>query len=177
MNIDRFGLGSRYDLSALSVLIVEDHSSMQKLLRTILTALGIVNVREAFSGEEGFQSLMEFPADLVITDWNMSPMDGLTFVKTVRNDERSPNPYVPIIMLTGQAEKQRVIEARNAGVNMTLTKPVSAKTLAERVTMLIEEPVPFVRTKQYFGPDRRRIDGPHNGKERRRKPDTGWQTS
>lgn len=165
-----FGSGARYDLSALNVLVVEDNKNMQSLLRAILGALGVRHVRETGSGEEAFKELGHFAADIVITDWNMTPMDGLSFVRKVRNDPASPNPYVPIILLTGHTEATRVMEARDAGVNLFLAKPVSVTALAERLTTLIDHPVPFVRSATYFGPDRRRKAlGPPSGMAERRK--------
>ena len=87
----------------------------------------------------------------------------------VRSGEDSPNPYVPIIMLTGHTELHRVCEARDAGVNEFLAKPISAKALYSRVASIIEFPRPFIRTKSYFGPCRRRrnLGAPRGMKERR----------
>ena len=99
----------------------------------------------------------------------MEPTDGLEFVKFLRNDEKSPNPYVPIIMLTGHGDRDRVCEARDAGINMFMAKPVSAKALYERLVWMINHPLPFIRTAEYFGPDRRRKDmGPPEGVRERR---------
>jgi two-component system chemotaxis response regulator CheY len=166
-----FQASARYDFSALNVLVVEDNKNMQKLLRTILNALGIRNVAEASTGDQAFEELLHFEADIVISDWNMQPMNGLEFARKVRLDERSPNPYVPIIMITGHTETNKVIEARDAGINMFLAKPVSVKALSERLTALIENRLRFIRTPSYFGPDRRRKDiGLPKGIDERRKP-------
>jgi two-component system chemotaxis response regulator CheY len=162
---------ARYDFSTLNVLVVEDNKNMQKLLRTILNVLGVRNVYEVSSGVEALQELTRCEADIVISDWNMQPMNGLEFALKVRRDPNSPNPYVPIIMLTGHTETSKVIEARDAGVNLFLAKPVSVRALSESLTALIENPSRFVRTPTYFGPDRRRKDvGPPNGTAERRKP-------
>jgi len=162
--------GARYDFSSLNVLVVEDNKNMQKLLRTILNALGVRNICETTTGNEAFDELQRFEADIVISDWNMEPMNGLEFTRLVRRDERSPNPYIPIIMLTGHTETARVIEARDAGVNMFLAKPISVTALSERLTSLIDNPTRFVRTDTYFGPDRRRKNtGPPKGVAERRK--------
>lgn len=99
----------------------------------------------------------------------MEPTEGLTFVKYMRNDPQSPNPYVPIIMLTGHGDRDRVCEARDAGVNMFMSKPISAKAMYERLIWMINHPLPFIRTSDYFGPDRRRKDmGPPSGTSERR---------
>lgn len=170
MNVAGIGVKARYDFSSLNVMVVEDNKNMQNLLRAILNALGIHNIRELSTGAEAFQELRHFDADVIISDWNMAPMDGLTFTKKVRTDPNSPNPYVPIVMLTGHTETARVMEARDAGINLFLAKPISVKALSERLTLMIDNPTRFVRTATYFGPDRRRKDvGPPKGMEDRRK--------
>jgi len=147
--------GSRYDLAALNLLVVEDNANMQKLLGVMLRSLGITNIEHVYSGKEALETLKTFDADIVITDWEMKPMDGLALTRELRLGESSPNPYVSIIMVTGKTEMENVIEARDAGINHLLTKPVSVKALADRITALIDDPVPFVRTESYFGPSRR----------------------
>ena len=86
----------------------------------------------------------------------MAPMDGLELTRRVRNDEKSSNPFVPIIMITGHTEKYRVEAARDAGVTEFLAKPVTAHNLFARITEILERPRAFVRCDSYFGPDRRR---------------------
>src|SRR3546814_17973915 len=81
----------------------------------------------------------------------MAPMDGLEFVRRVRTGEKSPNRYVPIIMLTAHTELHKIVEARNAGVHEVLAKPISAKALAERIVMVLHNPRPFERRGDYFG--------------------------
>jgi two-component system chemotaxis response regulator CheY len=108
-------------------------------------------------------------ADIVICDWLMEPMDGNTFTKMIRKSENSSDIYVPIIMLTGHTELTRVVTARDAGVNEFLAKPVSATNIYQRIKMVLESPRQFIRTNDYFGPDRRRRDDPsYKGEERRR---------
>lgn len=160
---------SRYDFDRLSVLVLDDNKHMRTLVQSILHALGIKNVREAGDAAEAFKELQRFNADLIITDWHMEPLDGLDFVRLVRTAKDSANPYIPIIMLTGHTELLRVIEARDAGVNEFLAKPISAKGLFSRMISVVERPRPFIRTKTYFGPDRRRQDvGPPRGVSERR---------
>ncbi len=159
---------SGYDLSHLSVLVVDDNKHMLTLLRTILHGLGVGHIREALDAGEALREMRSFAPDILITDWVMSPMDGLELVRRIRCGEDSPNPYMPIIMLTGYTELHRVVESRDAGVTEFLAKPVSAKALYSRIIGIIERPRPFVRTKSYFGPDRRRReDGGFQGPERR----------
>src|SRR6185295_80816 len=82
--------------------------------------------------------------------------DGMELTQMIRQPGANSNPYVPIIMLTGHSEKKRVIAARDAGVTEFLAKPISAKGLYQRVLNVVANPRPFIRTKSYFGPDRRR---------------------
>ncbi|GAB3444539.1 response regulator [Insolitispirillum peregrinum] len=159
---------SGYNLERLNFLVVDDNKHMRALVKTILHALGSKNVHEAADGADAFKELRHFPADIIICDWNMSPLDGLDFVRLVRTGKDSPNPFVPIIMLTGHTEMHRVIEARDAGVHEFLAKPISAKGLYSRVKSIIERPRPFIRAGLYFGPDRRRRQIDWKGSERRK---------
>jgi DNA-binding response OmpR family regulator len=87
----------------------------------------------------------------------------------IRQPGANANPYVPIIMLTGHSEKHRVVRARDAGITEFLAKPISATALYERILNLVANPRPFIRTKTYFGPDRRRNAGANYlGPERRK---------
>jgi DNA-binding response OmpR family regulator len=87
----------------------------------------------------------------------------------VRQPGANSNPYVSIIMLTGHSEKQRVMAARDAGVTEFLAKPISAKGLYERIVNVVANPRPFIKTKAYFGPDRRRnVNANYAGPERRK---------
>ena len=144
------------DFASLAVLIVDDNRHMRTVVRTILEAMGVRQIREAADGADALQKFALFPADLIICDRVMQPMDGVEFVTRVRTGPESPNPYVPIIMLTAHTEVQRIMEARNAGVHDVLAKPISAKALAERIVALFENPRPFVRSSGYFGPSQRR---------------------
>jgi two-component system chemotaxis response regulator CheY len=86
----------------------------------------------------------------------MKPMDGLEFSRAVRTAENSPNPFLPIIMITGHTEKHQVEAARDAGVTEFLVKPITAQSLFSRIAEIVERPRAFVRCEAYFGPDRRR---------------------
>jgi FOG: CheY-like receiver len=86
----------------------------------------------------------------------MPIFDGLELAQMIRQPESKGNPYAPIIMLTGHSEKRRVTVARDAGVTEFLAKPISAKGLYQRILNVVANPRPFIKTKTYFGPDRRR---------------------
>lgn len=161
---------SRYVLESVNVMVLDDNRHMRQLVESILHALGVKNVVQAGDAAQAFKELQHFNADVIIVDWHMEPLDGLDFVRLVRTAKDSPNPYVPIIMLSGYTEYRRVVEARDAGINEFLAKPISAKSLYQRFVSIIENPRSFVRTKTYFGPDRRRRDiGPPRGVSERRK--------
>ncbi len=157
------------NLDRLNVLVLDDDRNMRTLIETILFELGVRNIRQAHDVKQAFGDLRYFHVDIVITDWKMEPLNGLDFVRMVRSGDDSPNPYVPIIMLTGHTELHRVCEARDAGVNEFLAKPISAKALYSRLTSIIDCPRPFIRTKTYFGPCRRRrnLGAPRGMQERR----------
>ncbi len=147
-----------YDLSRLVFLLVEDNRHWRKIIRTILVALGAREIRLAESAEKALEELSVTPVDIVICDWEMPGMNGLELVRRVRREARNPNRFVPVIMLTAHTARERVEEARDAGVTEVVTKPVSAQALYDRIVEVIENPRPFVKVGDYFGPDRRRRD-------------------
>ena len=99
----------------------------------------------------------------------MPIFDGLELTQMIRQPGANSNPYVAVIMLTGHSEKKRVTAARDAGVTEFLAKPISAKALYQRIVNVVANPRPFIKTKSYFGPDRRRNVNPNYvGPERRK---------
>jgi CheY-like chemotaxis protein len=154
---------------SLKALIVEDNAHMRSLLRALLNSIGIKEIAEAAHGQAAIDSLRERKSDLVLSDMAMKPMDGLEFTRHVRNHEHSPNPFVPIIMITGHTEKHRVEQARDAGVTEFLAKPVSATLIYRLNDAMVENPRDFVETGSFFGPDRRRRQAPPKGAERRKQ--------
>lgn len=157
-------------LEKVKILVVDDNSHMIKIVKTILRGFEVKDLFDASSAEEGFEFFRGNPVDLIITDFVMNPVDGCGFVRKVRTDLDSPNTFVPIIMLTAYAEKSRVEMARDSGVTEFCVKPVTATELYRKVRAVINTPRSFVRTKMYFGPDRRRRDMDFQGKERRENP-------
>lgn len=144
----------RYEL--LKILLVDDNHHMRMLLGEILRAIGVRQIHEANDGAEGLQLLRNYPVDIVITDLAMQPLDGIDFVQLLRNSPDSPNPMIPVIMITGHATQRRIYEARDAGVNEFLAKPLTARGVVERISQVVDHARPYVRTETYFGPDRRR---------------------
>jgi CheY-like chemotaxis protein len=161
-----------YQFERLKVLVVDDNAHMRKLVITILQAFGINQIFEAENGERGWLSLRENNPDVCVLDWVMEGMSGLDLTQKIRFDPLSPNPFVPVIMLTGHTALEQVRQARDAGVNEFIAKPVSVKTMMQRLQSIIEHPRPYVRTKVYFGPCRRRRGAEeYRGPERREKKD------
>ncbi len=145
-------------LRDVTILIVDDQEFILNLVREMLRVLGAETILEARDGEEAWEVLQSNSVDLMLIDWYMKSVDGVTLVKRVRNDKKSPNPYLPIIMMSGFSERLRIIKARDSGINEFVVKPLSAKALFGRIVNVIEHPRQFVRTDNFFGPDRRRKD-------------------
>jgi two-component system chemotaxis response regulator CheY len=155
-------------LESLRVLLADDNAHMRAIVGAVLKSLGIRHVHEARNGAEGLTMLREHSTDVAIVDFRMEPVDGVEFTRQVRNSGESKNPYLPIIMLTGYADRTRVVEARDAGVTELIVKPVTAMALISRLNAVVYHPRPFVRTETYFGPcRRRRAMASYSGEERR----------
>jgi len=143
-------------LQSLNVLLVDDNQHMRTIAAAVLHSADIHRVYEAGDGAEAFEVLRRQPIDLALVDYNMFPMDGVEFTRRVRNRPDSANIYLPVIMMSGHAEKHRVYAARDAGVTEFLVKPITAKAILDRINAVIFRPRPFVKTATYFGPCRRR---------------------
>ena len=158
----------KYNLEALKVLVADDDRNMRSILRNTLEAYGFGEIELASNGAEACKRLLTFPADLLITDWLMTPMDGIEVIRTVRTAPDSPDPYLPIILLTGYSERERVFQARDTGVTAFMAKPITAGKLFARIVEIIEHRRPFVANDEFFGPCRRRHkDTDYAGEERR----------
>lgn len=160
-----------FDGRRLRVLIIEDNQHVRTLLRTVLHTLGVTTILEARDGEEALAVLRTSPADLLILDWKMKPMDGLSFALKVRRSADSPAPAVPMIMVTGHGEDSLLRDARDAGVDAFVTKPLSARALISRIAEVLSRPRPFVRGGGYVGPCRRQRGADYGGPERRARRD------
>lgn len=145
-----------YKFDQVRVLLVEDNQPMLELAKSLLETFGIGQVFTARDGEEGFKIFCKENPDIVVADWMMKPMDGITLARRIRNDAMSPNQFVPVILMTGFSERRRVFEARDAGITEFLVKPFNARDLYRRISQIIERPRKFVRSEDFFGPDRRR---------------------
>jgi two-component system chemotaxis response regulator CheY len=159
----------RIDFNRLRVLVIDDNAHMRRILRTLLHGFGAREVYKAEDGASGLEAFTHYMPDIVITDWAMPIFDGLELTNMIRQPGANANPYLAIIMLTGHSEKNRVVAARDAGVTEFLAKPISAKGLYQRIVNVVANPRPFVKTKTFFGPDRRRnVSANYIGPERRK---------
>lgn len=141
-----------YELDKLKILLVDDDSAMRNLVRDILRAFGVGQIKVASDGQEAYRKLRWYAPDMVILDWQMSPMTGLELLKHIRNDADSPNPYVPVVMLTAHTDFDRVIECRDAGATSFLAKPIAPETLYRRIVWVIEGRQ-FAFPAVHFGPE------------------------
>ncbi len=156
-----------YKLDQIKILVVEDMLPMLTLTKSILTIFGFKKLFSARDGEEGYKLYLKEEPDLIITDWHMEPMDGLEMIDKIRSDKNSPNPYVPIIVMTGYSSRKRVEKARDNGMTEFLMKPYTARDLYKKIVQLIEKPRQFVKSEDFFGPDRRRRVDDYQGPVRR----------
>ena len=161
-----------YNFSNLSVLVVDDNRHMRTLIASILHSLGIKQVAEAGDAATAFGELKARTVDVIFTDFLMEPLDGLDFARLIRTGSDSPQPFVPIIMITGYTEEARVRSARDVGVTEVMCKPVTAEGITKRLLEVIERPRSFVKTSKFTGPDRRRgVARPYDGEDRRQNKD------
>ncbi|HEY5965566.1 MAG TPA: response regulator [Xanthobacteraceae bacterium] len=157
------------EFNRLRLLVIDDNPHMRRIIRTLLHGFGARDVFEAEDGATGLDAFTHNIPDIVLIDWAMPVFDGLELTKMIRQADSNANPFVPIIMITGHTEKNRVTAARDSGITEFLAKPISAKALYQRIVNVIAHPRPFIKTKTYFGPDRRRNTNPnYAGPERRR---------
>ncbi len=121
----------------LKFLVVDDFSTMRRIVRNLLKELGYTNVDEAEDGAIALQKLSATPFDFVVTDWNMPNMDGLALLQTIR---RTPQlKHLPVLMITAEAKKENIIAAAQAGASGYVVKPFTAVTLAEKLQKIFEK--------------------------------------
>jgi CheY-like chemotaxis protein len=152
----------------LKALIVDDNEHMRTLLRRLLQRMSIESMEHA-DGGSALAALDPTIPDFIMTDLSMQGMDGISFVRALRQSTNDRIQTIPVIMITGHAERHRVEAARDAGVNELLVKPVTEKGLHSRIQEVILRPRPFIFGPGYYGPCRRRRPDPnYRGLERRK---------
>lgn len=172
-------------LAKIDVLLLDNDPKIIELMANVMRTLGFESLHKARDGFEGVGILRKHSIDLIITDWDLqpvrdaketeasvheiSPNNGAAFVRTLRHSKHSPNPFVPVIMLTGPTLPDNIRYARDAGVNEILLKPIVAEDLCSRIIEIVERPRVFVTSEQYKGPCRRRRNMVLDGVPERRK--------
>lgn len=160
-----------YSFERLSVLVVEDNTYVRNILQDLLTQLKFGKVVTATDGADAIEFLKTMQnrcVDIIISDYLMSPIDGLLLLRWVRASKDSPNRFIPFIMLSGAADYEYVNAARNMGASEFLAKPFSSMAVSKHILEVIDFPRQFITTQSYYGPDRRRKDiGPPKTEERR----------
>lgn len=121
----------------MKFLVVDDFSTMRRIVRNLLKELGFANVDEAEDGAIALQKLQGGGFDFVVSDWNMPNMDGLTLLQTIR---ATPNlKHLPVLMITAEAKKENIIAAAQAGASGYIVKPFTAAVLAEKLQKIFEK--------------------------------------
>ncbi|MCR4377432.1 MAG: response regulator [Rhodospirillales bacterium] len=146
----------RSNWAKVNFMIVDDNAFMRTTLRRILEYFGAQRMQEAPDGTEALKIMQNWEPDIVLLDWEMSPLNGIEFTKMLRSSHHDAERFVPVILISGHSEQWRIAEARDAGVTEYLAKPVSAKSVLSRIRTVVEQPRPFINAPNYFGPDRRR---------------------
>ncbi len=115
----------------MKILVVDDFSTMRRIVKNLLNDLGFSNVDDADDGTTALPKLQNGNYDFLITDWNMPGMEGLDLLKAIRADERLA--AMPVLMVTAEARREQIVAAAEAGVNGYVVKPFDAKTLKEKI--------------------------------------------
>ncbi|MEA5444275.1 chemotaxis response regulator CheY [Gammaproteobacteria bacterium AB-CW1] len=120
----------------MKILVVDDFSTMRRIIKNLLRDLGFNNTQEADDGKTALPMLRNGDFDFVITDWNMPGMTGLELLKEIRGDEKLKS--MPVLMVTAEAKRDQIVEAAQAGVNGYIIKPFTAATLKEKTEKIFE---------------------------------------
>jgi two-component system chemotaxis response regulator CheY len=120
----------------MKILVVDDFSTMRRIIKNLLKDLGFTNVQEADDGNTALPMLQQGDFDFVVTDWNMPGMQGIDLLRAVRADDSLK--HLPVLMVTAEAKKEQIVAAAQAGVNGYVVKPFTAATLKEKLEKIFE---------------------------------------
>jgi two-component system, chemotaxis family, chemotaxis protein CheY len=121
----------------MKILVVDDMSTMRRIVKNILKQLGFSNMEEAENGQEALQKLRAEPFGFIVSDWNMPVMPGIEMLRAIRADEKLK--HIPVLMVTAEAQKENLIEAIQAGVNNYVVKPFTAETMQEKINKIFNK--------------------------------------
>lgn len=157
-----------YNLGDLSILVLEKHLLIRRLLTDVFAEFGVPTVQSTAEPDVAWDMFTHFPVDIILCDWTEG-LDGMAFLTKVRRDIESADPFIPVVICTANSEYRHVCTARDKGMTEFLAKPVSAKTVYGRICAMVENHRPFIRVSDFFGPDRRRHRNEELVKAERRK--------
>lgn len=120
----------------MKILVVDDFSTMRRIIKNLLKDLGFSNIQEADDGNTALPMLQQGDFDFVVTDWNMPGMQGIDLLRAIRADDKLK--HLPVLMVTAEAKKEQIIAAAQAGVNGYVVKPFTAATLKEKLDKIFE---------------------------------------
>ena len=120
----------------MKILVVDDFSTMRRIIKNLLRDLGFANIQEADDGNTALPMLKQGDFDFVVTDWNMPGMQGIDLLKAIRAD--TSLKHIPVLMVTAEAKKEQIVAAAQAGVNGYVIKPFTAATLKEKLAKIFE---------------------------------------
>jgi CheY-like chemotaxis protein len=143
------------DLRSVQALIADDDRHKRDLLRNLLADLGLPadNIRQCANGDDALDLLSIRRADFLISGQDMSPMDGLSLIRALRDPTRTPAPGIPVIFCSASVDIALLDTLYNAGVNDILLQPFNTQAVEQRVMAVLERPRPLLRTDTYVGPD------------------------
>lgn len=149
------------DLANLSVLVIDDQPFFRTLMVEVLRSVGMTSIVLADDGVAGLKAFEENRPDIVITDWVMPNLDGVALTKKIRAHPIEARRQTPIILVTATSQRSKIEFARSCGIDEFILKPISAKSIVDRVREVIERPRPFINLRTYSGPCRRRKAEPN----------------
>jgi len=120
----------------MKILVVDDFSTMRRIIKNLLKDLGFSNIQEAEDGSTALPMLQQGDFDFVVTDWNMPGMQGIDLLRAIRADDKLK--HLPVLMVTAEAKKEQIVAAAQAGVNGYVVKPFTAATLKEKLEKIFE---------------------------------------
>ena len=172
---------AEYNFERFAVLVVEDSAFMRTMMLNALKSLGVGIIKTCNDGGEAIEFVQLVHSnpmkaglpkiDIIMSNWEMSPVDGMMLLRWIRRHKDSPDRFIPFLMITGYAEEARIHEARDLGVTEFLCKPFTINAICEKILAVVDRPRQFVHTRDYFGPDRRRNNLEFEGPDRRKLTD------
>ena len=157
-----------YQLKNIRVLVIDENQPIRQLIRSLLLDLDVGMVDIAADPAYGWEIFSQFKQDLLLIDWPViNSQATLNLIQNIRRDPNSANPYVPILLMTGFSNEDRVRQARDAGITEFLMKPFTIQNLVRYITHIVENPRAFIQAPVFTGPDRRRRHDDDVAEERR----------